>query len=494
MKKKYIISLLLSLVMFSGVVGAETFDYLEEEPFDVVFDLTNDDVNEIIDEQLFFYFLTYDKNKEFSVNNSYSYLKSFETLSKGSKQIEEVFNNNKILTKNVSQKEKNITKTDIVNKKNEVIPKEINLELSKKEIANNVVVQQEQIKHVNSKNVEKKVLKEDLNNTMKDGITASLLDESIENSNAVYRTVNKSETPSISAKQEESKTEKVVEEKVVSVQKDNSENVEKKEVTPKITKEEVEKKDEQPKVLDDNLNKVVVPQTENVVDIYKDKDIVAINEKINKDNTNLSLYYKRATIYMQKGLYLDAIKEFNFVLDYKPMHEGAYFNRAISKYRINDTNGALDDLRKAIGIKPSDYAYIACGNIKSEYYNDYNSAIENFTKAIELNPKSKEAFYNRGLSYMKLGKYLEAKEDFNKVLTFVPNDVDTNTNLGLINDKLKDYKSAIYHYDKVLTGTSADYKIYFAIGVDCINLKDYQNAIVAFSKCIECDNKKKDAY
>ena len=33
--------------MFSGVVGAETFDYLEEEPFDVVFDLTNDDVNEI---------------------------------------------------------------------------------------------------------------------------------------------------------------------------------------------------------------------------------------------------------------------------------------------------------------------------------------------------------------------------------------------------------------------------------------------------------------
>ena len=30
MKKKYIISLLLSLVMFSGVVGAETFDYLEE--------------------------------------------------------------------------------------------------------------------------------------------------------------------------------------------------------------------------------------------------------------------------------------------------------------------------------------------------------------------------------------------------------------------------------------------------------------------------------
>ena len=112
MKKKYIISLLLSLVMFSGVVGAETFDYLEEEPFDVVFDLTNDDVNEIIDEQLFFYFLTYDKNKEFSVNNSYSYLKSYETLSKGSKQIEEVFNNNKILTKNVSQKEKNITRTN----------------------------------------------------------------------------------------------------------------------------------------------------------------------------------------------------------------------------------------------------------------------------------------------------------------------------------------------------------------------------------------------
>ena len=66
MKKKYIISLLLSLVMFSGAVGAETFDYLEEEPFDVVFDLTNDDVNEIIDEQLFLYFLTYDKNKEFS--------------------------------------------------------------------------------------------------------------------------------------------------------------------------------------------------------------------------------------------------------------------------------------------------------------------------------------------------------------------------------------------------------------------------------------------
>ena len=64
----------------------------------------------------------------------------------------------------------------------------------------------------------------------------------------------------------------------------------------------------------------------------------------------------------------------------------------------------------------------------------------------------------------------------------------------MINDKLKDYKSAIYHYDKVLTGTSADYKIYFAIGVDCINLKDYSNAIVAFSKCIECDNKKKDAY
>ncbi len=93
---------------------------------------------------------------------------------------------------------------------------------------------------------------------------------------------------------------------------------------------------------------------------------------------------------------------------------------------IEDYDGAISDLTKAIEIYPEyTSAYLNRGAIKLKI-EDHYAAISDFTKAIEINPESVQAYVYRGATKLKIEDLKGACFDAKKV-----------SSLGYINDKKK---------------------------------------------------------
>lgn len=132
-----------------------------------------------------------------------------------------------------------------------------------------------------------------------------------------------------------------------------------------------------------------------------------------------------------------------------------YTNSGIEKTNIKDFDGALNDLDKAIELKP-DYAlaYFSKG-IVFHNLNQLQAAYENYTRAIELDPNMIDAYYNRAqtiLAYEKPDEkeLRQALEDLDKAAELDTKFIDAYYYAAVIKKKLQDYHGAIEYLDKVL--------------------------------------------
>lgn len=99
-----------------------------------------------------------------------------------------------------------------------------------------------------------------------------------------------------------------------------------------------------------------------------------------------------------------------------------YRARAAQELNANNLDAAMNDLDKAIELKPGDAgSYVDKGIIFTKK-EKYESAVEQYSKAIELNANYALAFFNRGMMKEKLGKADEALADFQKATELDSND------------------------------------------------------------------------
>jgi tetratricopeptide (TPR) repeat protein len=75
-----------------------------------------------------------------------------------------------------------------------------------------------------------------------------------------------------------------------------------------------------------------------------------------------------------------------------------YYNRGISKAKLQDYQGAIADYFKAIELNPNYSEAYANRGISKFKLRDYRGSIVDYSKAIQLNPNYSEAYFYRGLS------------------------------------------------------------------------------------------------
>ena len=121
--------------------------------------------------------------------------------------------------------------------------------------------------------------------------------------------------------------------------------------------------------------------------------------------------FNRGSDYQIAGAYNRAIEDLNKAIDLKPKYVQAYFNRG-SAYRGKGVyDRAIADYSKVIELNP-DYA-LAYFNRGSAYRDKgvYDRAIADYSKAIELNPDYALAYFNRGLCGQILQNWRNARSD-----------------------------------------------------------------------------------
>jgi tetratricopeptide (TPR) repeat protein len=101
--------------------------------------------------------------------------------------------------------------------------------------------------------------------------------------------------------------------------------------------------------------------------------------------------------------------------------EIAYYIRACAYYELKDQQKALEDVEKAVKIKPN---YLGALMIRGLFFHDmgrYQQAIDSYTQIIDIEPSNFEAYNRRSTSRLALGDYQGATEDLEKakiLLTF----------------------------------------------------------------------------
>lgn len=121
--------------------------------------------------------------------------------------------------------------------------------------------------------------------------------------------------------------------------------------------------------------------------------------------------FNRGSDYQVAGAYDRAIEDLNKAIDLKPKYVQAYFSRG-SAYRGKGVyDRAIADYSKVIELNP-DYAlaYFSRGST----YRDkgiYDCAIADYSTAIDLNPDYALAYFNRGLCWQILQNWRRARSD-----------------------------------------------------------------------------------
>lgn len=128
-----------------------------------------------------------------------------------------------------------------------------------------------------------------------------------------------------------------------------------------------------------------------------------------------SAYLARGTRLLEAEAYEKAVPDLTEAIDHNPNDGRAFSRRSFARYRLEDLEGALEDLSVAIGIDHDDRDYVARGRILQKL-GRLEEAIADFEEAGQRNPQNAESHYDRGHCYLKRLELDQAVEAFGEAI------------------------------------------------------------------------------
>ncbi len=166
-----------------------------------------------------------------------------------------------------------------------------------------------------------------------------------------------------------------------------------------------------------------------------------ISAQLEQNSSDADIYFARAIEFALVQDFKSAIDDLNKAISLKPDFMPAYFTRANIRYKMIETNSngnlsgsankpvndigsnnqlkfdmelILRDYDKVIELVPDfTFAYYNKANVLTAI-RDFRSAVSYYSKAIDIDPDFAEAYFNRGLTYLFIGDDKNGLSDLSK--------------------------------------------------------------------------------
>ncbi|MFH0893820.1 MAG: tetratricopeptide repeat protein, partial [Bacteroidota bacterium] len=179
-----------------------------------------------------------------------------------------------------------------------------------------------------------------------------------------------------------------------------------------------------------------------------------------------------------------ALDEFNTSISLNSKFHNAYSQRALAKMYMNNIDGAVSDMTKAIVLKQDDATlYVTRGDLL-EKIGDTVSAMNDYNKSIQLDPKLASAWYNRGSLLTNLNKLDDALRDFNQSIALDPLFADAYNNRGIVRYMKNDFSGAVNDYTEAIRLKPEDGLAYKNRGLAKLKLNDKNGACEDFTMAV----------
>lgn len=204
--------------------------------------------------------------------------------------------------------------------------------------------------------------------------------------------------------------------------------------------------------------------------------------------------------YYRRGLAKNAIEDYaGAISDYSMAIELSLLQQA--KFDIeNNANDTSDEEIVALNKQIKELrgilmAFQYCDRGISKYkINDFDGAISDFNKSINFDSCYATAYYERGYVKFKKFDFEGAIADFNIVIKMDSNYTEAYNGRGHCKAQILDYDGAFSDFNKSLEIDSANHITFFERGSIKIDVDDFTGAIEDYSKAIELNPQYRDAY
>ncbi|MBP7821780.1 MAG: tetratricopeptide repeat protein [Saprospiraceae bacterium] len=224
-----------------------------------------------------------------------------------------------------------------------------------------------------------------------------------------------------------------------------------------------------------------------------DPAIKNVSAQIEKDPKNHSLYYSRAKLYYDIGMYAPAIEDLNKAIsldstnaDYHHLTADCYLEDGQSKKAIEALNRLLIQQPDRIPtlLKLSEYYLIL---------KQYNDSFKTLDKVLKKDPTNAEAFFMMGMNLKESGDTTRAINAFQSATENDPELVDAWINLGNLY-AIKNSPKAMQFYDNAIRVDSSNTNSLYCKAYYLQSKKNYDEALAAYQHIIDIDPHFNDAY
>jgi signal peptidase I len=182
---------------------------------------------------------------------------------------------------------------------------------------------------------------------------------------------------------------------------------------------------------------------------------------IKQDANDSVAIYERARIYIATTQYQKALDDLNRAIEIKPDSADIYASRAQVYRLLKKLPECINDATRAI---ECDAGCAKAYEQRAHAYGDldqFQKAIDDFTKQIELDPDAHGAYLSRSHDRIQIEQYAEAIADCDRVLGFKPDDAVAHNNRAKANLALKNYEKAFEDIQRAIELDDKKYAIFF---------------------------------
>ncbi|REJ82264.1 MAG: tetratricopeptide repeat protein [Bacteroidetes bacterium] len=259
-----------------------------------------------------------------------------------------------------------------------------------------------------------------------------------------------------------------------------------------------------------------------------ESELRSLNERISKNPSDASLYYKRAQIFLKRNVLqtafndavmattIDSTRPEYFLLLGDISFRGLQVPKSVKAY---ESCLKLDPKNIEANLKLAEIYFYLKAYTKSVTYSnevlkldqrmakpyflkgfvykesgDTVRAISSFQTVTELEPENYDAHHQLGIIHAAKGDKL-ALQYYNNALKVRPNSTEALYNRGLFFQEHSDFDKAIADYQSILKIDPSYTDAYYNQGfIALVNRKDYKTAIDFFSKVVQIDQNYIEAF
>ncbi len=155
---------------------------------------------------------------------------------------------------------------------------------------------------------------------------------------------------------------------------------------------------------------------------------------------------------------------------------------AASKLRLNDFQGALDLIQKAITLCPDSASYLGIRGRAYIGLGKFEIGMKDLDKAVALNQNSVDAYLGRGMAYYQKNKYQEAFEDLSNAIKLNNKLAEAYLYRAYSCEGMQKHQSALYDYQEVQRLKPGDALAFYKSGLLRNELGDKKSACADFRR------------